>query len=105
MFVRNVSMNVKPNSIEEFSKSFNTVILPLLRKQPGFCEAFAYVNETATHITGISMWESKEQADAYHSAGYPEVLKSLASVIDGTPKVRTSSVSNSTIQAAVPAAA
>jgi len=54
MFVRNVSMNVKPNSIEEFSKSFNTVILPLLRKQPGFCEAFAYVNESATHITGIS---------------------------------------------------
>jgi hypothetical protein len=51
------------------------------------------------------MWESKEQADAYHSAGYPEVLKSLASVIDGTPKVRTSSVINSTIQAAVPAAA
>jgi len=105
MFVRNVSMNVKPNSIESFSNSFQTQILPLLRKQPGFCDAFAYVNDSGTHITGISMWESKEQADAFHATGYAEVLKNLVAVIDGTPKVRTSSVISSTMHAAVSASA
>ncbi len=105
MFVRNVSMNVKPNSIEAFSNSFKTQILPMLQKQPGFCDALAYTNDSGTHITGISLWESKELADAFHAAGYAEVLKNLASVIDGTPKVRTSCVIDSTIHSAVPTAA
>ena len=35
--------------------------------------------------------------EAYNTAGYPEVLKSLNKVLDGTPKVRVSDVISSTI--------
>jgi hypothetical protein len=42
------------------------------------------------------MWDRKESADAYARDTYPAVLKSLANVLDGTPKVDTYEVSNST---------
>jgi hypothetical protein len=39
----------------------------------------------------------KEYAEAYKTAGYPEVLKILDKVLDGTPKVQVSDVISSTI--------
>ncbi len=97
MYVRNISINMKPNSVTEFSKILDSEVLPMLRKQPGFLHEFAYSNENGRHVTAISLWESREQADAYQAGGHAEALKSLAATIDGTPKVRTSSVIHSTL--------
>jgi hypothetical protein len=36
----------------------------------------------------ISLWENKTNAEAYDVNVYPEVLKILSKVIDGTPKIR-----------------
>jgi hypothetical protein len=36
MFVRNVSINLKPNTLTEFTKTMESEIIPLLRKQKGF---------------------------------------------------------------------
>lgn len=44
----------------------------------------------------ISLWEQKENAETYSRGAYPEVLKAMAKVIEGTPQVQTSEVSNST---------
>ena len=44
-----------------------------------------------------SLWDTKEHAEAYKTAGYPEVLKMLHKVLDGTPKVQVSDVISSTI--------
>jgi len=49
-----------------------------------------------TEAIGISLWESEEDADAYNRDAYPEVLKALAKVVEGTPQVRTFYVANST---------
>jgi len=49
-------------------------------------------------VTAISLWDTKEHAEAYNATGYPEVLKSLNTVLDGTPKVRVSDVISSTFQ-------
>ena len=32
----------------------------------------------------ISLWDNKANAEAYNANAYPEVLKTLARVIDGT---------------------
>ena len=98
MFVRSVSINVKPNSVAEFRALFDAEVIPLLRTQPGFRDEFAFANDSGTHVTAISIWESREQADAFQLTGYVQSLKILVAVIDGTPKVRTSSVINSTLQ-------
>ena len=37
----------------------------------------------------VSLWENKKNADDYNAHTYPEVLKTLAKVVDGTPQVHT----------------
>jgi hypothetical protein len=49
-------------------------------------------------VVAISFWEQKENAQAYNSTGYPEVLKILEKFLDGTPHVRTFDVVSSTVQ-------
>jgi hypothetical protein len=46
---------------------------------------------------GISLWDTKEDAEAYNGAGYPDVLKTLSKVLEGTPTVETFEVANSTL--------
>jgi hypothetical protein len=55
---------------------------------------------------GISLWDSREHADAYNSGSYPEVLRELTRLVEGTPTVQTYDVANSTAHkiAARPAA-
>jgi hypothetical protein len=48
-------------------------------------------------VTAISLWENKTDAEAYNTNAYPEVLKTLARFIEGTPKVQTSDVVTSTL--------
>jgi hypothetical protein len=42
------------------------------------------------------LWENKENAEAYNRGSYPEVAKILARVVEGTPKVESYEVANST---------
>jgi hypothetical protein len=44
----------------------------------------------------LSIWDLKEDAEAYGRGTYREVVKSLAKVIEGTSHVETREVSNST---------
>jgi len=41
------------------------------------------------NAVAISLWGDKANAEAYDTNTYPEVLKALANVIDGTPKIQT----------------
>jgi hypothetical protein len=96
MFARSVSIHLKPNSVAEFTRTIDREIIPLLRKQKGFQDEIAFVNQNGTEAVGISLWDQKESAEAYGRGTYPEVLKTLAKVVEGTPQVQTYQVSNST---------
>ena len=96
MFARRVSMHLKPNSGAEFTQRIEKDILPLLRKQTGFQDELTFVALSGTEAFGISLWDKAENAEAYNSGTYPEVAKSLAGVVEGTPKVETFEVANST---------
>ena len=96
MFARNVSMHLKPNSVAEFTRTLDQEIIPLLRKQKGFQDEITFVVQNGTEAVGISLWDQKESAEAYSRGTYPEVLKTLAKVVEGTPQVQNYDVSNST---------
>src|SRR4029077_61122 len=96
MFARIVSLQLKPNAAREFSALFDKEILPALRKQPGFKDELLLVDPGGPEVVAISLWDSKENAETYTRATYPEMLKSLMKVTDGTPKVRTFQVAYST---------
>jgi hypothetical protein len=106
VFARIVTMRLKPNTGAEFTQTIEKRILPMLRKQKGFRDEMTFLMPGGTEAVGISMWDQKEQAEAYNSGGYPEVLRELAKVVDGTPRVQTCEVANSTAHniAARPAA-
>jgi hypothetical protein len=96
MYARNVTLHLKANTASEFTRMVEKDVLPLLRKQNGFKDELAFVAPNGTEAVTISMWDRKESADAYSRDIYPTVLKSLDKVIEGTPKVNTYEVSNST---------
>jgi len=98
MFARNVALHLKPNTLSDFTKTFDASVLPILRKQKGFQNEITFAVAGGTDVVAISLWDTKENAEAYNTTGYPEVLKSLERMLDGTPKVRVSDVISSTLQ-------
>jgi len=106
MFARNVSIHLKPNMLSDYTRTFEKEILPLLRKQNGFKDEITFADASGVDVTAVSLWENKNDAEAYNTNIYPQVLKTMARFIEGTPKVQTSDVVNSTfhrIEAAVAA--
>jgi hypothetical protein len=89
MFARNVTFSLKSNSHSDYTRTLENEILPLLRKQKGFKEEITLSNPASRDVTAISLWDSKAHADAYNTSVYPEVLRTFAKMIDGTPKVQT----------------
>jgi hypothetical protein len=89
MYARNVSFRIKANLQSDYTHSFENQVLPLLQKQKGFKEEITLCNAGSQDAVSISLWEHKRDADDYNTRVYPEVLKTLANVIDGTPRVQT----------------
>ena len=89
MYARNVSFRLKSNMQSDYTRTFENQVLPLLRKQKGFKDEITLTNPGSPDAVTITLWESKINADEYNTNTYPQVLKTLANVIDGTPKVNT----------------
>jgi hypothetical protein len=90
MFARNISFRVKSlNMAGESARIFESEILPSLRKQEGFMGELTLSNPGSLEQIAISLWADRETAEAYNADAYPQVLKILASVIDGAPRIRT----------------
>ena len=96
MYARNVSLHLKANTAAEFTQTLERDVLPLLRKQNGFKDEISFVAPDRAEAVAISLWDRKENADNYNRDIYPQVLKSLTKVLEGTPKVESYEVSNST---------
>jgi steroid delta-isomerase-like uncharacterized protein len=98
MFARNVSLRLKPGKLNEFNRTFDKEVLSILRKQPGFREEIICASPGEAELIAISLWDSKEHADAYNASAYPKVLQVLNTMLNGAPKVQNLNVISSTIQ-------
>jgi heme-degrading monooxygenase HmoA len=85
MFARNVSLRLKPNTRSEFTRIFDKEVIPMLLKQSGFQDEITFAVPGGRNVVAISLWDTKEQAQAYKTSGYPAVLKMLMNVLDGSP--------------------
>ena len=97
MFTRHVIMELKPNTAAEFTDIVESKIIPLLRKQKGFRDEITFVAPDRSEAIAISFWDTKEAAQAYDVSGYPEVLKTLTNLVQGTPRVGTAELATSTL--------
>jgi hypothetical protein len=82
--------------LSDYTRTFDKDILPLLRKQSGFKDEITFSGPGGGDVTAISLWDNKASSDTYNTNTYPEVLKAMARFIEGTPRVETSDVVNST---------
>ncbi len=97
MFARKVAARLRPNSVGEFTHLMESEILPWLRKQEGFLDLIILARDGG-EVATISFWDQEGSAQDYNTSGYPEVLKTLAGLLDGTPYVKTFDVVSSTFQ-------
>jgi len=89
-------MKLKVNSAKEFTQTLENEVIPVLRKQKGFKDEITLVAPERNEVVAISFWDRKEDAESYNREKYPEILKTLSKVLDGTPKVESFEVANST---------
>ena len=89
MFARNVSIHLKSNMFSDYTRAFHKNVLPLLRQQKGFRDEITLSNPGSVDVIAISLWDTRANAEAYDTNAYPEVLRTLARMIDGTPQVQT----------------
>jgi heme-degrading monooxygenase HmoA len=88
MFARHVTMQLKSNMVKEFPVAFEKEILLLLRKQKGFLDELLLVTPEKREVVAISLWETKEYAEAYNRELYPQIEKIVGRFIEGFPVVK-----------------
>jgi heme-degrading monooxygenase HmoA len=96
MFARRIYMHLKPNSLTEFTQKVEMEIIPLLRKQSGFQDEITFVAPGGKEAFALSLWDKAEDAEAYNRGAYPAIAKIMATMIEGSPRVETFEVANST---------
>ena len=104
MFARKLSIRLRPDTLVEFTRVFEQEIVPLLRQQKGFKDEIVLAVAGSKDVLALSLWETQEDAEAYHRSTYKDVLKALASVVAGNPRVGAPAVLHTTLyesQAAV----
>jgi len=98
MFGRQVTLKLKANSATELNRIAEAEILPILRKQKGFCDETIFIAPERSEAIANSFWDTKADAEAYDHTAYAGVLKTLTNVIDGTPTVKNFEFASSTLQ-------
>ena len=96
MFVRKVTLQLKPNVRAEFTRLMEKEIIPTLRKQKGFKDEMTFLGPDGKDAFALSFWETKENAENYVRDTYPTVLKTLTNQLENTPQVHVYELINST---------
>jgi len=90
MFVRLTYFGFKTEKIKELKKFYNEVAIPTLKKQKGNieCRLLEPVDKKDDYIS-MTTWESKEEADAYHSKGvYKDLVDQVRPYFSKEPVLR-----------------
>jgi hypothetical protein len=85
MYIRNIRLKLKANSVPEFTRLLEKEIIPLLRKQKGFQDEISFVAPERNEAVAISFWDKQDDAEAYNHATYLDVLDSCRKWLPGCP--------------------
>ncbi len=98
MFARMIELTAKAGRGKELTKTMAERSLQVLRQQQGFVDAFTLVATTdQDRIVGISIWNSKADADRFAQGQSQQLLDSYRQLLQAEPDVRSLNVESSTI--------
>jgi heme-degrading monooxygenase HmoA len=90
MIVRLTYLNFLPQRAEEAKKIYNEEVVPVVRKQKGSidCKLMEPADKADDYIS-MTTWETKADADAYHSSGvYKELVNKVRSDFSKEPVLK-----------------
>ena len=96
MFARKVSVRLKADAAGQFIQKMEDEIIPLLRKQKGFLDELTLISQSGKEVYAYSFWENSDDAETYDRTTFKEVTNLLTGLIEGTVRVHTYMVANST---------
>jgi heme-degrading monooxygenase HmoA len=96
MFSRCISAKLKADVAKQVPTIIQNDVLPLLRKQKGFRDEVVLISPDRSAVLSISFWDTKADAEAYDRTAFPEVLKAITKLVEGTPQVLAYEVTSST---------
>jgi hypothetical protein len=96
MFARKVSVRLKADAAGPFIRKMEDEIIPVLRKQKGFLDEVTLISQSGREIYAYSFWENSDDAETYERTTFREVTNLLTGLIDGTVRIHTYMVANST---------
>jgi hypothetical protein len=96
MFARKVSMHLKAEGGGDFIKKMENEVIPLLRLQQGFLDEITLISQSGKEVYAYSFWENSADAERYDKNVFAQVTNLLAGIIDGTLRIHTYMVANST---------
>ncbi len=94
MYARQVAMKLRPNVRTGLTRILESEIVPGLRTQKGFKDELTIVSADGKDALAVSLWETRESAEAYGRKPYIEVCKVLSTLVRGEPRVKTFEVAN-----------
>ena len=59
MFARAVVMQLLPKSASDFTVTVENEVIPLLRKQKGFCDVVTFIADDHLEIVANSFWDTR----------------------------------------------
>jgi len=84
---RSVRFPIHAGKKAEFTKLFNSDVLPVLKSQNGFKNEIMLVNDD--HVLGISVWTGPDALKQYVTSTYPKIEQKLASLMNGKAEIET----------------
>jgi heme-degrading monooxygenase HmoA len=96
MFARKVSMHLKADGAADFIHKMESEVIPLLRLQKGFVDEITLISQSGKEVYAYSFWENSTDAENYAHSSFAQVTKMLSRVAEGSPRVHTYMVANST---------
>jgi quinol monooxygenase YgiN len=98
MYARMIQFTAKPGQEKDLSKVMQERGLPTLKQQPGFIEALGLSSDTESNqFVGITIWNSKEDADKSLASQGQQLLQSIRPLLAGEPSIRTFNVEVATM--------
>jgi heme-degrading monooxygenase HmoA len=90
MWVRQTTIVVQPDKIDELKKIYNEEVMPLAKARPG--NLAMYLLEPAdgeNEFISYTLWDTRENADAYASSGtYKALVDKVRHCVVGDPALR-----------------
>ena len=97
MFARILHMALKPGQGDAYARAMEQKVIPALQKFKGFRDEIVMVSADGTEGGAISVWDRKEDAEAFESASYADVIKTVEPFMAGAPEVHKYQVTTSTV--------